>query len=273
MSKPVAERQIQGNPTDGAILKFAESSASSASVRTSFPQIAQVPFNSKNKFALTLHQLGVNNAAAEKSSCLAVVKGAPDVLLPRCSTYVSYETGEVMPLDQEAKALLSSLQNRLSRNAERVLMLCQRKYELITTPRSQNLEQELLEGCMTDLTIIGVLGIFDPPRPETPHTVATCRRAGIRFFMMTGDFGLTGAAIARQIGLYSSEQDPDTFATIKSRRDASPEEHAGYIKQSLLLEGIQISQLEDGDWSMVCGYEEIVLGRCSPVGTQKRTPR
>lgn len=85
---------------------------------------------------------------------------------------------------------------------------------------------------MTDLTIIGVLGIFDPPRPETAHTVATCRRAVIRFFMMTGDFGLTGAAIARQIGLYSSERDPDTFATTKSRRDASADEHAGHVRPS-----------------------------------------
>ncbi|EMD00784.1 hypothetical protein BAUCODRAFT_144399 [Baudoinia panamericana UAMH 10762] len=264
IDKPIAERTIQGNPTDGAILRFADATESppSSAVRSAHPQLAQIPFNSKNKFALTLHETGV----ADGGSCLAIIKGAPDVLLPRCTSYISHTDGIMHAFDAEAKTRLSSLQNKLSRNAERVIMLCQRDYTLASSP-NRNMEQELLENCLSNLTIIGVVGIFDPPRPEAKYTVETCRRAGIRFFMMTGDFGLTGAAIARQIGIFSGEAEPDTYATIETRRsssDATGEKQVQYSSTSLLLEGIEISRLADDDWTVVTGYQEIVFGRCSP---------
>lgn len=89
--------------------------------------------------------------------------------------------------------------------------------------------------------------------------------------MATGDFGLTGAAIARQIGIFSGVQAPDTYSTIEDRRlslSSSEDEKAAlaskYSNQALLLEGPQISNLEDSDWDTVCAYEEIVFGRCTP---------
>lgn len=262
-SKPVAERLVQGNPTDGAILKFGELPGPADFIREQHNQIAQIPFNSKNKFAISLYDTVDPSAIDEKRSCLAFVKGAPDVLLPRCATYLSSVDGEVKPFDSAARGRLSALQTRLSNNAERVLMLCQRSYDFDIESRPQNLEKKLLDNCMQGLTIIGVVGIFDPPRPETKATVEACRRAGIRFFMMTGDFGLTGAAIARQIGIFTGEQKPDTFNTIEARRE-SEKQSTESSNHSLLLEGSQISALEDEDWNVVCAYQEIVFGRCSP---------
>ncbi|KAK4551414.1 hypothetical protein LTR86_011180 [Recurvomyces mirabilis] len=265
MGMPVAERLIQGNPTDGAILRFAEtpSSLPGYMVRNDYPQISLIAFKSKNKFALTLHEIDGELATSEQCKCLAIAKGAPDVLIPQCTNYLKAD-GTVSSFDESARARLSALQARLSRNAERVLMLCQRNYTLVTNPRNANLEKELLDDCMSDLTIVGVVGIFDPPRPEAKATVEACRRAGIRFFMMTGDFGLTGAAIARQIGIFTGERDPDTFAMIESARHKSERHPSMISRQSLLLEGAQISALEDQDWDVVTGYEEIVFGRCSP---------
>ncbi|KAK3650393.1 hypothetical protein LTR56_006372 [Elasticomyces elasticus] len=271
LAKPIEERLTQGNPTDGAVLRFAESGVVGSSIRDAYPQLAQVPFNSKNKFAMTLHE--DRSAGSGSAGGLLIVKGAPDVLLPHCSHYRSYE-GVVRPLDEAAKQRFSELQSSLSRNAERVLMFCQRSYAVGPDAKQAGFEKKLVDEGMADLVIIGVVGIFDPPRPEATKTVAACRRAGIRFHMMTGDFGLTGAAIARQIGIFTGEREPDTYATITSLRrrseddvsekDFDPRSPPTSTNQSLLLEGTQISKLEDQDWDLVCSYEEIVFGRCSP---------
>jgi sodium/potassium-transporting ATPase subunit alpha len=257
LSKPVEERLTQGNPTDSAILKWAEAARAGDPVRSRYSKVAHVAFNSKNKFMISLH----SNSVVQDESKLLLVKGAPDVLLSKCTTYYSYETGKICELDKDALDRLSRLQEKFSRNAERVVMLCERSYLPIGSPSASGFEEELLENALSNLTVIGLVGIFDPPRPETPATVAACRRAGVRFFMMTGDFGLTGAAIARQVGIFTQERDADTYSTVVRRRNE------GYPKedlQSLMLEGVQISQLEDADWDVVCAYEEIVFGRCSP---------
>lgn len=259
--KPVEERATQGNPTDGAVLKFAESANPGTSVRNAYPQVATIPFNSKNKFMITLNE--IKELEGKDPTYLAFVKGAPDVLLPKCTQYCSYADNTVHTLDEAAKTRFSELQTRLSRNAERVIMLCQRTYSPQIKVGSQGFEQELLERCLADLTIIGFLGIFDPPRPEAADTVASCRKAGIRFFMMTGDFGLTGAAIARQVGIFTGERDPDNFQTIVAQRGGEHPPDRDSL-QSLLLEGVQISQLEEQDWDVVCLYQEVVFGRCSP---------
>lgn len=129
---------------------------------------------------------------------------------------------------------------------------------------------EVQDTCTTDLAIIGVLGVTGPPRKETSSTVAACRRAGIRFFMVTGDFGLTGAAIARAVGICTKPADPDTLdSVVKTRNSLDTTRHMSYVhcnrtQTSLLLEGPSISELRDDDWDIVCGYQELIFARTSP---------
>lgn len=260
-NKPIDERATQGNPTDGALLKFAESAGSGKEIRDRYPQVASLPFNSKNKYMITLHQEG--SEISQKPSYLALVKGAPDILLPYCTQFCSYHENAVKPFDASAKERFSELQAKLSRNAERVILLCQRTYMPALEPGSSGFEDAMFRECLSELTVVGCVGIFDPPRPEAAKTVAACRRAGIRFFMLTGDFGLTGAAIARQVGIFTSERDPDTFASLQSRKSSKETLESDGL-HSLLLEGKQISQLQAEDWEIVCAYQEIVFGRCTP---------
>jgi sodium/potassium-transporting ATPase subunit alpha len=264
---PALERQVQGNPTDAAVLRFAEAAKPGLEIRQTHSKAFQIPFNSSNKWMLAMHiapEIEVSEST-EKQSYLVTIKGAPDILLPKCSAYWSYQSGDTQPLDAKAKASFSALQEKLSRNAERVILLCQRRYQPTSALGSNDFSSEIIEHCLADLVIIGVLGILDPPRLETANTVASCRRAGIRFFMVTGDFGLTGAAIARRTGIFTGDKDPDTFNTIVNRRNSSEEDEAnGYSNQSLLLEGVEIAALGDDDWDVVCQYQEIVFGRTTP---------
>lgn len=235
-------------------------------VRNANAKVAGVAFNSKNKFMVTVHK-NSDERSSEKTPYLMLVKGAPDVLLPKCTAYWSHQGQRVLPFDDTARADLVGLQTKMSRKAERVILLCQKELTPSNAVGSNDFAQELQGSAVQELTVIGVLGIFDPPRPETAATVAACRRAGIRFFMMTGDFGLTGAAIARQTGIFSGEREPDNFDTILQRRPAATKQETSpevFSNQSLLLEGDQINKLEEGDWNLICAYEEVVFGRCTP---------
>lgn len=267
ISLPIKDRQVQGNATDGAILKFVEAAKPGSETPKFPPRTFHIPFNSSNKWMLTLHPVVEDEEEKpdEKRPFLVTVKGAPDVLLPRCSSFWSYQTGKVKPLDEAAKSSIQALQEQLSRNAERVILLCQRHYRPIAAPGTNDFSNEISDQCLSDLTVIGALGILDPPRKETANTVASCRRAGIRFFMVTGDFGLTGAAIARRTGIFTTERDPDSYQTILSKKSTPiRDEGSDGGSQSLLLEGQDITKLEESDWDIICQYKEIVFGRTSP---------
>ncbi|CAI7619905.1 unnamed protein product [Penicillium bialowiezense] len=260
MNKPVHERSVHGNATDAAVLRFADTvGMTSPKALAGYDRVHQIPFNSKNKWMLTMHREPSSNSAYN-----VYVKGAPDVLLDRCRTYWSAVHNGVRPLDLEARERFSNFQAKLSRRAERVIVICQRRFAPRAAPGSNEFSDEIMEYAVQDLTVLGIFGIVDPPREETAQTVASCRGAGIRFFMVTGDFGLTAAAIAREIGIYNGSVEPDTVEDLMDGLDPSMEIKVPKSRHSLLLEGPSLSSLTSENWETVCGYEEIVFARTTP---------
>lgn len=260
MNLPVNERVVNGNATDAAVLRLGDNvGLTSPTALAPYERVHQIPFNSKNKWMLTMHR----DPKSTKEFIL-YVKGAPDVLLDRCATYWSAVHKAVRPLDVEAREKFSNFQAKLSRRAERVIVICQRRYIPRSVPGSNDFSKEMLDHGVHDLTVLGIFGIVDPPRPETASTVAACRKAGIRFFMVTGDFGLTAAAIAREIGIYDGQAEPDTIEELRDGLHPSMEVKVPKSRHSLLLEGPNLSALTSEDWETVCGYDEIVFARTTP---------
>ncbi|KAM4057168.1 E1-E2 ATPase domain-containing protein [Hirsutella rhossiliensis] len=245
---PVANRQVQGNATDAAVLRFA-STVRNEKEATTLPRVFQVPFNSRNKWMLTMHREPETDEATKEYRVF--VKGAPDVLLPACT-----------------KTSFKNYQDTLSKNAERVIVLCEKTMIPTQALNTNAFSDEVVRNAISELTVVGILGIIDPPRPETAATVAECRRAGARFFMVTGDYGLTAAAIARNTGIFTGEADPDTAEMIKSNLGMSAEAmrqaRASGDRTSLLLEGPSLAILTPDDWNIVCEYDEIVFARTTP---------
>ncbi|KAG6021664.1 hypothetical protein E4U41_002432 [Claviceps citrina] len=275
MGLPIGGRVVQGNATDAAVLRFAASSKGPGFGTAIVPRVFQIAFNSKNKWMLTLHRRTAvddgedgSNESDESDEYQVFVKGAPDVLLPTCTKYWSQETNSVQPMDEAARAAFKAYQDKLSRNAERVIVLCEKTHTATTAMGTNAFSDEIAQKATEDLTIVGILGIIDPARPETAHTVAECRRAGARFFMVTGDYGLTAAAIARNTGIFSGEGDADTVETVKQSRPTFAKDLAAARKagerRSLLLEGQSLAGLGHADWDIVCEYEEIVFARTTP---------
>ncbi|KAK9720409.1 hypothetical protein K7432_004160 [Basidiobolus ranarum] len=268
LDRPVADRLVNGDATDCALLRFAEQTTPSTDIIPNFERVFDIPFNSKNKWMLSIlapdgdHQV-MKDVYGNTEESLVLVKGAPDVLLPRCRFALSAESGEDVELTSEASLALEAIQKKWSSNGQRVLVLCRRFYTAKCPRDSRGFQDEIVSEAVKDLTIIGLVGIMDPPRPETKHTVESCRKAGARFFMVTGEFGLTAAAIAREIGIFTGLREPDVFDDVVNVNECDFETKFGGVT-SLLLTGTDIQKLGNSDWERVCRYEEIVFARTTP---------
>ncbi|KAJ0315612.1 hypothetical protein COL5a_011924 [Colletotrichum fioriniae] len=210
----------------------------------------------------------VHEDTVKKSSRFRIfVKGAPDVLLPACASFWSGKTQSIEALDANAKMLFKDIQDKLSRNAERVVVICEKTLETVHSPGTNDFSDEVAMKALENLTVVGIIGILDPPRPEAARTVANCRRAGARFFMVTGDYGVTAAAIAHKIGIFTISE-PDTFDTIRRGMTPTAEElrreRLVGNGRSLLLEGTSIARLLAQDRDVVCEYEEMVFSCTTP---------
>lgn len=130
-----------------------------------------------------------------------LVKGAPDVLLLSC-THVMKADGTTVPLDDKRRAQLVALQEGWSAEGQRVLALCHRQLagvkvdvERMSASEIEEIMYDELEG----LTLVGLVGLRDPPRCDVKDAIAVIRKAGVKVFMVTGDFELTAVAIAKQV--------------------------------------------------------------------------
>jgi len=132
--------------------------------------------------------LGVYTTFSEEDTVL-LIKGAPDILLPFCSSTLCPD-GTTVPLDTELRQRISRLQEAWSARGQRVILLA-RKTVTKEIPEGMGYDHALLGSTImkiaeNGLTFAGMIGIVDPPREEIPEVVRICRTAGIRFFMVTG---------------------------------------------------------------------------------------
>lgn len=265
---PVAARKVNGDATDSTMLRFVESMTVSSSVRQAWRTSFKVAFNSKTKFAITVAQ---NEEAAEH---YLFIKGAPDILLPRCGAYME-AVGYVERLDDATRIRLENLKDRWSAQGKRVILLAQKRVDqFLSDPLEQprEHENEVIEFARTELTLVGLVAIVDPPRPEIPEVVQTLRGAGIKVFMVTGDFKLTAGAIAAECGIITQDVQRIHDVTNLAFEDDYLEA-AGIVKEkrfgedqkhSLILSGSDIETLLQSQWDKLAQYDEIVFARTTP---------
>jgi len=215
--------QWAGSRTEGALLELAYwAGCDVAATRRTFSTTCLLPFSSKRKC--------MGSFAARRSDGGAqgtlYVKGAPDVLLGKCDGALGFD-GSVVPL---TAAQRQCLKRPFEDDGLRVLCLAMKPMEMpefnASTSTMSMEEDSLLDG----LTLIGLIGIEDPVRPEVPSAVAQCRRAGITVRMLTGDNASTGASIAAQAGILDPDMDRSTavmqaqrFMDLVTRPDGTPD--------------------------------------------------
>lgn len=186
------EPQLVGDPTEGAMLVAAcKAGVDPEAARREYPRLAEVPFDSAHKYMATLHPGDALDDDPEQGSVL-VVKGAPDVVVERCSHVRVGE--EEVPLDSHRLDDLRAVNADLGSEGLRVLAVASRSL-------GERPSESELRGEVQGLTLEAMLGILDPPRPEAVAAVAECHDAGIDVKMITGDHATTAGAIAEQLGI------------------------------------------------------------------------
>ena len=204
-----AAGDVTGEPTEAALVAWAwKLGLDKNTLKARYIRCCEAPFDSARKLMSTVH--------LTEDGCIQYTKGAPDVLLSKCTSYV--ENGRVLPMTAAYRERVEQANKAMAARALRVLACAERRWD--AKPVSD--EPEFLER---ELCFTGLCGMIDPVRPEVAAAIKECREAGIRPIMITGDHIDTAAAIARELGILTD----GTYA----------------------VTGAQLSQLSDEEFSEV----------------------
>jgi len=179
--------EIMGDPTEGAlVVAAAKAGLERKELEKIYPRIGEVPFTSERKRMTTVH-----NTLEEET--FAYMKGAPEVVLERCSKVI--ENGKEKKLTKEIRDKILKTNETLASNALRVLGMAFRKLPLTLKDFHENTVEQ-------DFVFIGLEGMIDPPREEVVEANKLCHKAGIKAVMITGDHKLTAIAVAKEVGIF-----------------------------------------------------------------------
>ncbi len=273
-----------GDASESAMIKFVQDKKDIVQYRAENEKIQEIPFNSTNKFQVSIHKLGNSDANPH----LLVMKGAPERILDRCDTVLM--DGNVVPFTPALKAQAEHSQLKLSKKGMRVLGFCEKVLDKQRYPShyAYNVDEpnfplgafnndynpadgtppprkETEEG----LCFLGLFALIDPPRPQVPGAVAKCKTAGIKVIMVTGDHPITAKAIAQKVGIIWGE-DEDDIAEENALKGLKEGDHGWQNPASapaIVCPGWTLGNHTEEDWDRILAKEQIVFARTSP--TQK----
>ena len=201
-----------GDPTEGALLAAgAKAGGDRERIEKELPKHHEIPFDSDRKRSTVIRKM-------PDGKLRAFINGAPDVLLERCTNL--YTSTGVRPMTDEDRQNIVAQNTAMAKQALRVLGSAWR--DLDNAPPA-DLTADTVER---DLVFVGLSGMYDPPRPEVKDAVAKCRAAGIRVVMITGDHSQTAMAIARELGIATSDGVALAAAELDSLSDEQLRERA-----------------------------------------------
>lgn len=259
-NKHILKREVNGDASEAALLKCTEMSTGDVmAYRAKNKKVCEIPFNSRNKFQVSIHENAKGN-----SVYLLVMKGAPERILDRCSTIVV--KGTEYKMTKEWREKFENAYMEMGGYGERVLGFCDCELPIEEFPAGFPFDPEDINFPIQGLRFVGLMSMIDPPRSAVPDAVAKCRSAGIKVIMVTGDHPITAKAIAKSVGIISADNmtveevaakkgKPVSRLTLEEKREA----HAAVIP------GGDLINIEEKDLDEILMYHsEIVFARTSP---------
>lgn len=215
-----ANGEVTGEPTEAALVAWAwKLGEDKNTLKAKLVRCSEAPFDSVRKLMSTVH--------LTENGCIQYTKGAPDVLLAKCTSYM--ENGEVKPMTAAYREQVERANKGMADRALRVLACACRRWDA----KPVNAEPDYLER---ELCFMGLCGMIDPVRPEVAAAIAECREAGIRPIMITGDHIDTAVAIAKELGILADGHTAITGAQLSALSD---EEFAQVFKNISVYARVQ----------------------------------
>jgi len=175
---------VQGEATEKAIVEAAlKIGENKDRLYEQMQRVNDVPFDSERKMMSTIHKVG--------NKYRIITKGAPDVLIKKCTNYV--RTNKIYPITSSDISYIEKQNENMAKRALRVIAIAYKDIDILPQKIDTNLENELV--------FCGLLGMIDPPREGVKEAIRTCKKAGIKTVMITGDHILTAKAIAQDLGI------------------------------------------------------------------------
>lgn len=198
--------RIIGDPTEGAlVVAAAKAGLAQDQLNRDHPRLAEIPFDSSRKMMTTFHQI--------EGRTVSFTKGAPDILLSRCTCWFDGKLKKQM--DESTKQRFLEAYSGMASRGLRVIALASREW--VTLPdKLEDLDPSEVE---TDMAFMALFGMHDPPRPEARDAVGLCRKAGIVPIMITGDHETTAVAIAKETGILERDYEVVTGERLEKLDD------------------------------------------------------
>ncbi|VTJ73034.1 Hypothetical predicted protein [Marmota monax] len=254
--QPRTQRETTGDASESALLKFIEQSYGSVKeMREKYPKVAEIPFNSTNKYQLSIH-LREDSSQAH----VLMMKGAPEKIMELCSTF--FLNGQEYPIDDEMRTAFQKAYLELGGMGERVLGFC-----FCNLPNSFSkgfqFNTDEINFPMDTLCFVGLISMIDPPRAAVPHAVSKCRSSGIKVIMVTGDHPITAKAIAKGVGIIS--EGAETAEDIAARLNIPVSQVDTRNVTAIVVHGADLKNMNSEQLDRILqNHPEIVFARTSP---------
>ncbi|KAF9980795.1 hypothetical protein BGZ75_007968 [Mortierella antarctica] len=251
---PIPERQVLGDATESGLTRFAAANiANFDNLNDLYPKVFEVPFNSENKWAMTIH-----HKEHPDGKFTLLMKGAPERILRLCSSILI--DGAAVPLTPEHSKAYDEMYALMASKGHRVLAFAQLLLPRDQYPDDHVFDKEKKNYPTTKLCFVGLVSLEDPPKHGVREAIGRCRSAGIRVMMVTGDHPLTAEAIGRKINLVLS----DTKEMVAQQRGCAVDEVGDDEYNAIVIHGEQIDSLSEHDWDVIFSKPEIIFARTSP---------
>ncbi|MEE8322835.1 MAG: cation-translocating P-type ATPase [Candidatus Bathyarchaeia archaeon] len=217
-------KTIRGDSTEGALIVVAVKAQMNESVlRAQYPRVDELPFSSERKLMTTIH-------STPKGRKIAYVKGAPEVIIKKCTHIIEDNTVNKFTTDKKNEVLKNN--ESLASQAFRMLGMAYKDLP----DNLQDFTEKIVEN---NLVFVGLEAMIDPPREEAAKAIAMCKQAGIRNVMITGDHKLTAMAIAKELGMMDD-------------------------KHNIALTGAELEKMSDEEYDKIVD-DVVVYARVSPM--------
>jgi Ca2+-transporting ATPase len=196
---------IIGDPTETALYAIAQAAGfDKRDLENILPRIAELPFDSERKCMTTFHRYKGNGQTpgGDSGEIISFTKGALDLLMNKAVQVMTTKGLKAVDIQE-----METINEAMAADGMRILCLCMRRWDALADPISP-------DNVETDLTILGLIGLMDPPREEAKEAVSMCKAAGIKPVMITGDHPLTARSIAGRLGILDHDR-----ATVMTGRE------------------------------------------------------
>ncbi|RKP34367.1 hypothetical protein BJ085DRAFT_21450 [Dimargaris cristalligena] len=251
---PIEKRQILGDATESGLVRFvAQTLPDFDELADHYPKAFEIPFNSENKWHMTIHQ-----KAHPTGKLTLYIKGAPERVLRLCSTILV--DGHAIPMTDHHRDQFQLTYEYMAGLGHRVLAFAQLLLPGDQYPANFPFRREGKQYPTENFCFVGLASLEDPPKHGVREAIGRCRVAGIQVMMVTGDHPLTAEAIGRKINLMISE----TKAQVAQRTGVLIDSVQEHEYSAIVIHGESIDSLTDRDWDLIFSKSEIIFARTSP---------